>query len=372
MSSVRILVPAAFWLLTAVTAQYGAMELPAGLSPRYYLGGAQLLERQISGVGGCGVNQHPCWDVGSSLCCDNSEYCIVGLNNAPSCCAIGSDCTSDTPCDSLEYFCSGTSTLTIGTAQATGSCCARSCPSTSAYKCAATYGGNCCSYDAQCGTSTCIPLSTSTTSALVTELAPGCTTNQIACPSAMGGGCCDNGLTCTVLSNTNYCAAGTGTAVRTGTNGILETSAPQSSGLSTGAKAGIGAGLGVAACMGIGILLWFIVLHRREARLSQKADSNPGPDPAMSQVSGSAAPKAASQQAGDYFGPSAVAGPYTTDPTSPVTSPGSGRGVPLSPQGPGDIQVPVEIDSRGHSTATSPGNLEYLKAPEQTQAYELP
>jgi hypothetical protein len=188
----------------------------------------------------------------------------------------------------------------------------------------------------------------------------------------MGGGCCDNGLTCTVLSNTNYCAAGTGTAVRTGTNGILETSAPQSSGLSTGAKAGIGAGLGVAACMGIGILLWFIVLHRREARLSQKADSNPGPDPAMSQVSGSAAPKAASQQAGDYFGPSAVAGPYTTDPTSPVTSPGSGRGVPLSPQGPGDIQVPVEIDSRGHSTATSPGNLEYLKAPEQTQAYELP
>jgi hypothetical protein len=60
MSSVRILVPAAFWLLTAVTAQYGAMELPAGLSPRYYLGGAQLLERQISGVGGCGVNQHPC------------------------------------------------------------------------------------------------------------------------------------------------------------------------------------------------------------------------------------------------------------------------------------------------------------------------
>jgi len=147
---------------------------------------------------------------------------------------------------------------------------------------------------------------------------------------------------------------------------------PQSSGLSTGAKAGIGAGLGVAALMAIGLLLWFCVLHRRHARLSQKADSNPGPGPAMSQASGSAAPKASSQQAGDYFGPSAVAGPYTTDPSSPVTSPGGGSAVPLSPQSPGDIQVPVEIDSRGHSTATSPGNFEYLKAPAQTEAFELP
>jgi hypothetical protein len=60
MPSVRILVPAAVWLVAAVTAQYGAMEIPAGLSPRYYLGGAQLLERQISGVGGCSANQHPC------------------------------------------------------------------------------------------------------------------------------------------------------------------------------------------------------------------------------------------------------------------------------------------------------------------------
>jgi hypothetical protein len=59
MSSIHML-PLAVWLVAAVTAQYGAMEVPAGLSPRYYLGGAQLLERQIIGVGGCGTNQHPC------------------------------------------------------------------------------------------------------------------------------------------------------------------------------------------------------------------------------------------------------------------------------------------------------------------------
>jgi hypothetical protein len=51
-----------------------------------------------------------------------------------------------------------------------------------------------------------------------------------------------------------------------------------------------------------------------------------------------------SQQAVDYFGPTAVVGPFTLDLTSPVTSPG--RGVPVIPQSPGDIQVPVEIDSR--------------------------
>jgi hypothetical protein len=59
MSLIRML-SQAVWLVAAVTAQYGAMEVPAGLSPRYYLGGAQLLERQIIGVGGCGTNQHPC------------------------------------------------------------------------------------------------------------------------------------------------------------------------------------------------------------------------------------------------------------------------------------------------------------------------
>jgi hypothetical protein len=157
-------------------------------------------------------------------------------------------------------------------------------------------------------------------------------------------------------------------------NGILETSVPQSSGgLSTGAKAGIGAGLGVAALVVICLVLWFCVLHRRQARLSQASGSQ---EPAMSQVSGSAAPKPPSQQA-DYFGPAAVAGPFTSDPTSPVTSPGSGIGVPLSPQSPGDIQVPVEIDSRAHSqsqsNATSPGNFEYLKPPGATEyAVELP
>ncbi len=309
-------------------------------------------------------------DVGASVCCENTEYCIIGSNFVASCCPIGSDCGN--ACDSLHYLCAATATVS-GTATATASCCARSCTSTSAYKCAAAYGGGCCSYDSLCSANNvCVStVPTSSNSAIVSEIPSGCTTNQIACPTTLGGGCCDNTLTCTVLSNTNYCAAPTGTAVRTGMNGILESAAPQSSGLSTGAKVGIGAGLAVGACLVVGLLLWFCVVHRRHARQSQEGSSVQD----MSQVSG--APRPQGQQAADYFGPAAVAGPFTSDPASPVTSPGSGGGVPITPRSPGDIQVPVEIDSRSHSNtqsnATSPGNFEYLKSPGATEyPVELP
>jgi hypothetical protein len=53
-------------------------------------------------------------------------------------------------------------------------------------------------------------------------------------------------------------------------------------------------------------------------------------------------------QRSDYFGPTAAAGPFSEDHLVLPTSPGiNSRGVPLTPQSPGDIAVPVEIDSRG-------------------------
>lgn len=350
--------------------------MPVGLSPRYYLGvggDARLVDRQ---TGECNADQHPCLDVGASVCCENTEYCIVGNNFIASCCPIGSDCGL-TACDTLHYLCAATATIS-GTPTASASCCARSCPSTSAYKCAAAYGGGCCSFDSSCSSNNvCVStIATTSQSALVSEVPSGCTTNQIACPTSLGGGCCDNTLSCTVVSDTNYCAAPAGTAVRTGMNGILETAqASQSSGLSTGAKAGIGAGLGVAALLVISLLLWFCIIHRRHARQSQAAPSS---TQAMSQVSGSEAmkPPAPDRQAADYFGPAATAGPFTSDLVSPM-SPGSIGGVPLSPQSPGDIQVPVEIDSRAHSNtqsnATSPGYSEYMRSPGAAeQPVELP
>lgn len=68
---------------------------------------------------------------------------------------------------------------------------------------------------------------------------------------------------------------------------------------------------------------------------------------------------------GDYFGPAAQAGPYT-DPSGmiSVNSPHGtlGRGVPVSPHGPGDIASAVEIgNSREHSTVPSPGEVSHIR-----------
>jgi hypothetical protein len=55
----------------------------------------------------------------------------------------------------------------------------------------------------------------------------------------------------------------------------------------------------------------------------------------------------------DYFGPAPAMGPYSeTHSTSAVTTPGERGGVPLQPHGPGDIAVPVELDSRLGSPRT--------------------
>ncbi|KAJ4306122.1 hypothetical protein N0V88_000918 [Collariella sp. IMI 366227] len=52
-------------------------------------------------------------------------------------------------------------------------------------------------------------------------------------------------------------------------------------------------------------------------------------------------------QAQDYFGPAPAMGPYSEEESqSAVTTPGDRGGVPLQPHGPGDIAVPVELDSR--------------------------
>lgn len=78
----------------------------------------------------------------------------------------------------------------------------------------------------------------------------------------------------------------------------------------------------------------------------------------------------------DYFGPTAAAGPFTEPNDSAATSPGANRGVPVSPQGPGDILLPVEIDSKSsrvHSNVTTPGAFEFTKPQSPTvEPVELP
>ncbi|KAF4628195.1 hypothetical protein G7Y89_g9958 [Cudoniella acicularis] len=180
-----------------------------------------------------------------------------------------------------------------------------------------------------------------------------------------------------VMRFINYCAATVGTAVvtRTGAGGII-TEVPSSSGgggLSTGAKAGIGTGIAGGLLIAIGLMIWFIVIHRRNSKTSQAMSA-----PAVSQNGGGSSKpggqKRPSQgrQPSDYFGPSAAAGPFTEDHISTATTPNTNRGgVPAVPETPGDIASPVEIDSRNHSEVPSPGNFEYLKTPVE-HPIELP
>lgn len=301
-------------------------------------------------------------------CCTDDTYCYVNPENQLKCCAIGSDC--DSLCPAQQYQCLVAATVN-GTATSTASCCGRTCPGTSAFKCASAYGGGCCSYGSTCGPdNACIATATASSSALVGEVVSGCTTSQFSCAVSLGGGCCNDGLVCTVVGGTNYCANPTGgSSARTGGNSTIH------SGLSTGAKAGIGAGVGIGGCAVILALLWCFMVRRRHARLLAKAASTNGgaSEASEAKLTGSMSPGV--RQMNDYFGPNAAAvGPYTEDPmSSHSTSPGLSRGVPLSPHDPTDIAAPVEIDSRGITSTSpvsplsnhhplSPGIMEQLKA----------
>lgn len=66
----------------------------------------------------------------------------------------------------------------------------------------------------------------------------------------------------------------------------------------------------------------------------------------------------------DYFGPAPAIGPYSEGhSTSAAVTPGERGGVPLQPHGPGDIAVPVEIDSHVGSPRTEWGPATPLSTP---------
>jgi hypothetical protein len=163
-------------------------------------------------------------------------------------------------------------------------------------------------------------------------------------------------------------------ATRTGTDGVTATAGAGGGGgggLSSGAKAGIGAGVAGGAFVILGGLLWFCMAKRRTAaRLAQGGGAEEASQqqrnsmPAMSQASNSVmgGGKKRHLSTSDYFGPTAGVGPFTESAEgeyviSPIAGPGNDGAVPAKPHGPGDIAVPVEIDSGVASTVPTPGNF---------------
>ncbi|GKT52596.1 uncharacterized protein ColSpa_12777 [Colletotrichum spaethianum] len=312
-------------------------------------------------------------------CCANTNYCYVKPDNKPWCCPVGSNCDSN--CAATAYQCSTTVTRTVSetitggavvTTSVSSACCGRICPSTSAFRCETQFGGGCCSYGQTCVSS------------------GGCH----ACDD--GQGCCDNLMHCTVVSGTAACAPGnptiTGVKIVDGGSG----------GLSTGAKAGIGVGVSVVGFALVGVSAWFCLIRRRRrgTTMSQRSggasrvsggvsglvvgggggSERPGRSArAMSEVTSGSRPTARGGLTQDYFGPAAVAGPYTETETvvsdGAATTPGRGRGVPLQAHSPSDVVAPVEIDSvgvkrgYGHDVTAVPAEREAEATQERYELY---
>lgn len=206
-----------------------------------------------------------------------------------------------------------------------------------------------------------------------TSSAASCPTAQSVCAVEQGGGCCSVGWGCTAISSTNYCASASESAFRTGPNNSQSTdilpSSSRKGGLSSAAKAGIGGGIAVLALAIIGGVIYFCIMQRRRARTVVE-ESESDNVLAVSQVSGPGRPNPVRRQTADYFGPDAKTGPYT-DTYSPEGSPGLQRGVPVSPHSPGDIALPVEIDSISHSSVTTPNGFGHLKKSPTVTEYPI-
>ncbi|KAI0601405.1 hypothetical protein F4775DRAFT_449121 [Biscogniauxia sp. FL1348] len=380
-------------------------------APRWYMDAVPASPALARRQDTCSAGQHSCLELGAlgaRACCANDHYCIVNSTWQVQCCAAGSSC--DPTCDAEHFLCNATSTssitqTTIATATfvetvviplpvTSAACCSRAC-NTSQFLCAPAFGQQCCPLGATCasGGACVVPASPTTTdpiSTRVTEVPEGCTTSQITCASADGGGCCNLGSTCTWQRTSSTAAAPVCAPNLT----VADSGGGSSAALSSAARAGIGAGVAVGAALVIAALTWFCLRRRHRGGVSEGgAGSGPAApagavgmryldtgEASESLVGGrgrhrnrnrsrmtpttralSDGSSAVYRDGGgggghDYFGPDAVAGPYTEDANvapeagagaGAMTSPGArSAGVPVLPMDPDDIVPPVEIDSR--------------------------
>lgn len=244
--------------------------------------------RQVDSVAQCGTESHSCLSVGSlgaDKCCKNSQYCFILRNWTVGCCSIGNDCADATPCKEGFFYQNATITVTtvitnlvtlgpsadptatrtsaaqLVTASVSPGCGSNPC-GRSSFLCQSAFGGQCCGYGSICGSSNlCIAPVTASASEVVSLIPPECSAaTEFACvPGNKTAGCCDRGQLCV---GDNYCSGMP--SLPTGTNATIEASSE----LSSQAKAGVGAGVAVGAALFIGLLTWFCVRRRREAKIA--------------------------------------------------------------------------------------------------------
>lgn len=149
-------------------------------------------------------------DVNSTVCCDNSEYCIVDEATLDTvCCPLGSECGSK--CPQAYYFSLVTTATSISisstTTETLAACVARKCTSTF-YLCPESFGGGCCLFGSDCASGGSCLSSTAAPSMAV------CGNDQFSCgmSDAQGNRCCSTGAACTSVSSSGYFCATSFTA----------------------------------------------------------------------------------------------------------------------------------------------------------------
>lgn len=230
------------------------------------------------------------------------------------------------------------------------------------FQCPTSLGGGCCVYGASCAAGNqCLSTAAPSSSNTVTLAPPGCETGQVSCASTLGGGCCAATQSCTLITGKAHCADNG--VVPTGSGVSVVNADEAGGGLGAGAKAGLAVGVVVAAGIVIGGATWWCLRRRRRSRAGSETTSGRvhgvtgrvlgGGAGLVSPMTEEATSDGVSRSgrfgAQDYFGSGPALGPYSDTPSAPsgVTTPGVERGgVPLQPNEPGDIAVPVEIDSR--------------------------
>lgn len=342
---------------------YDAMARPASLAKR---------------DGSCPEGRHPCSDLNSTLCCSNTDYCVINDTDTSlrvQCCELGSTCGFVCGTESYYTLVTITSTTTsargattITSTETAGACVGRRC-SGNKYRCPESMGGECCAYGQDCASSgLCLDFGGATTTSgggtalgptVATMIPSGCSQQGDSTCSVGGAGavatttgCCGAGYTCAVDSDSRAVCSPASSSTTTGLapTGSGISVVRQGQGLSTGAKAGIAVGVVVVSAVIIGAATWFCLRRRRR---SPAARSTTTGNEMGSGIGGAGGGGPLPGLGRDYFGPVTASGPYTTPPEYPNRQYYGGggaddparpvRGDGATPHGPDDIASAVEI-----------------------------
>lgn len=215
--------------------------------------------------------REPGSDVNSTLCCANTEYCIVNETTLEAqCCILGSTCGSSCSEDSFYSVVTTTGTaagtMTTGTA---GACVQRMCQSTN-YLCPESVGGNCCAFGQDCVSGgQCYQSETAVTMSV-------CTSGLFNCGlDSQATRCCPTGAACTSASSEGYYCLSSTSAVAAIPTTTSTTAEPSNGNDTSDIALKVGLGVGIpGGIISIAAIVFAWRIRRAKKQQSQESDTD--------------------------------------------------------------------------------------------------